>query len=487
MTRKHCNVLIAVDKASEVPLTLQIYRQVCDAIASGQLAAGDRLPPVRTLSTTVQVSHTTVENAYLKLSVEGYVRAVPRSGYVVERLDSEFLQTAQRIPHEELDRAKLRRAGDAFAAENRQGGRAAYDFSYANLQPGSFPVRTWRQLTNEVLYSNYVPDLARYGFVDEPNSFRRAMASYLNRTRGMHCTPEQVLPQPGTDGAIATALQLFDRNAHALAIEEPGYVTVREVAQRLGFTCQAIPSDQGPDAFLGALRRLHPKIVFTTPSHQFPSGSVLSLQARIELLKWAEETNAYIIEDDACNEYRYDIGPVPSLQSLDARNRVIYLCNFSKSLSPSMRVAYLALPPKLLGRYLELFSHSHPAVPWLEQEVLARFVESGAFEQHVRKMSLGNKKRHDLLLSRLEQQFPTGGVTVSGTNAGMHLYLAVHNGMSQEELLASARAHGAAVYGTKRFWFSRPAPEDRVMVGFSSIRDQDIAPGVAALRHAWFG
>ena len=210
----------------------------------------------------------------------------------------------------------------------------------------------------------------------------------------------------------------------------------------------------------------------------------MHLDTRTHLLKWAQEHKAYIIEDDSCNEYRYDTAPIPSLQSLDAYQRVIYLCNVSKVLSPSLRIAYMVLPPKLLGRYLRLFNFSHPSISFIEAEVLARFIEEGLWDAHVRRMAHGMRKRHDILLSCLESTFGSHA-EISGKHAGMHLYVGIHNKMTQEELIATAAAEGVAVYGTKRMWFSRRKPEQNIMIGFSAIEPDLIPEGVSALARAW--
>ncbi|MBQ3301877.1 MAG: PLP-dependent aminotransferase family protein, partial [Eggerthellaceae bacterium] len=317
-----------------------------------------------------------------------------------------------------------------------------------------------------------------------PNRLSAQIAKLVGRTRGIQCLPEQVVVQAGTDGALATILQLFDRNNDVLGMEEPGYATVHEVAQRQGFKMVPLPSDQGASALFESLNKYKPKIVFSTPSHQFPTGRLLSLDGRTRLLKWAEDNGAYIIEDDSCNEFRYATKPIPSLQSLDAYGRVIYMCNVSKVLSPSLRIAYLVLPPRMLERYWNLFNYAHPSISWLEQEVLARFIEQGYWDAHARKTAKGNHRRHDELLRCLTEFFGDN-VSVSGTDTGMHLYVTVHNGMTQDELLASARAQGVSVYGTSRMWFSKPAPEDNVLIGFSSIAFEDIEPGVRALAQAW--
>lgn len=482
---KRSEFLFVLDAESELPLYRQIYEQARDAIVQGRLEAGTKLPSIRKLSSTLRLSHTTIEQAYLQLSVEGYVRNVPRSGYVVEALDTDFLRIAAPDNADGVRRAESDRSRNAFYAENAAGGAARYDFSYANLQPDSFPLKTWRTLTNEVLFANTAPELARYSYTHEPNSLRRALALLLNQTRGVNCLPEQVVVQAGTDGALATIFQLLDNKKHLIGLEEPGYATVREVAQRMGFRLVALPTNQGADAFLEAVRAHKPKVVFTTPSHQFPTGRVLHLETRAELLKWAHENNGIIIEDDSCNEYRYNTSPIPSLQSLDAHNRVIYLCNVSKVLSPALRIAYMVLPPKFLGRYLRVFNYAHPAVSWLDQEVLARFITQGHWEAHARKMAKGNHRRHNILLESLRENFGDK-LGISGEYAGMHLYVSVKNGMSQRDLVHTAYEQGVNVYSTARFWFSSPSEQDKIMLGFSAIADDDIEPGVARLRKAWF-
>lgn len=475
---------LSVDKALPVPAYRQLYGQVVEGIRRGAFAPGAKLPSIRLLSRELGISHTTVEQAYLQLSVEGFVRNVPRSGYVVEGLDAAMLAEARPESVAGVERAEASRDRDAFFAENEAGGGARWDFSYANLPDGSFPVRDWRRAESDVLYADDVPGLTRYVYASQPCPLSRELSSYLARTRGVSCIPEQVVLQAGTDGAIATALQLFDRGKHVVGVEEPGFATVREVAERMGFAIEPIPVLKGPRAYLEAVRRITPKVLFCTPSHQFPTGRVLQVEQRLELLKLAGEANMYVIEDDSCNEYRYDVSPVPSLQSLDAHNRVIYLGNFSKTLSPSMRCAYLVLPPKLLGRYYRLFNYAHPPVPWLVEEALARLIADGAYERHVRRMVKGMNQRHDILLDSLRESFGSA-VSISGAQAGMHLYVVVHNGMGQRELLGRALSAGAAVYGTNRMWVSPPEPNGGVMVGFSSIPAQDIPEGVAALARAW--
>jgi len=482
--RKRAEVLLRLDETSETPLYQQIYEQIRDAVMSGQVSAGDKLVSIRKLAVDLGVSHTTVEQAYLQLATEGIVANVPRSGYVVEQVDTDYFKLVRKADFEAvlaLDQARSRKA---FYAENRSGSEVRYDFSYANLQPDSFPVKLWRRLVDDVLYASTSPNMARYSYTDEVCALQNELASLLSRTRGVNCAPEQVILQAGTGEALGMILQLFNRDHDVLGMEDPGYATVHEVARRQGFAMTPLPSDQGVEAFLGALDECKPRIVFATPSHQFPTGMLLPLDARTRLLRWAEDNDAYIIEDDSCNEFRYATQPVPSLQSLDAYQRVIYLCNVSKVLSPSMRIAYVVLPPRLLERYWDLFNNTHPSVPWLEQEVLARFIANGYWDAHARKVSKGNRHRHDELLRCLNTEFGNA-IEISGADTGMHLYVTVRNGMTEAELIESALRQGAMVYGTERMRFPSAPPSSSVIIGFSSIKFEDIGPGVAALKRAW--
>ncbi|WP_165056981.1 PLP-dependent aminotransferase family protein [Adlercreutzia sp. ZJ176] len=484
--KKKAEVLLQLDEAAQTPLYQQIYEQIRDAVMSGRLVQGDRLVSIRKLSSDLGVSHTTVEQAYLQLATEGLVANVPRSGYVVEHVDSDYFKLERASGEEEVRKLAATRDREAFFAENRSGGEMRYDFSYANLQADSFPVRTWRQLLDEVLYARTAPEFARYAYTDEVGSLQVELARLLCRTRGVTCSAEQVVVQAGTGEALTMIMQLFDRATDVVGMEDPGYATVHEVARRQDFSLVPLSADQGAEAFLAAVERHCPTIVFCTPSHQFPTGRLLPLDARTRLLKWAEEHDAYIIEDDSCNEFRYATRPVPSLQSLDAYGRVIYLSNVSKVLSPSLRIAYAVLPPRLLKRYWDLFNYAHPSVSWLDQETLARFIAQGHWDAHVRRTAKGNRRRHDELLRCLRAEM--GGVLdISGTDTGMHLYVTVRNGMSEQQLIDAALAQGVKVYGTARMRFPSTAPTSSVMIGFSAIAFEDIEPGVRALRRAWLG
>ncbi len=304
----------------------------------------------------------------------------------------------------------------------------------------------------------------------------------------MRCHPDQVVFQSGTEVALSAIVQLLQTPGEPLQVahEEPGFDVAATVFRRFGAHMMPLPSDGSGEEFLEELNKIEPKLIFTTPSHQFPTGNMMHLDTRVKLLHWAAEHEAYIIEDDSCNEYRYGTRAIPSLQSIDRNNRVIYLCNFSKALSPGLRLAYFVLPPALLAAWNKLFTFSWDTVPYPLRAALGQFMKRGHWDTHLRRMVAGNRRRHDELVAAFTQEFGPRA-TLYGKDSGMHLFVEVHNDMTQEQLLKSAHDAGVNVYGTKHYyWTGKDVPENFVMVGFSAIKQDDILPGVKALRRAWF-
>lgn len=483
MARRRAVLSISLDPSSGVPLHGQVYQGIRLAIQTGGVGAGERLPSVRQLSQDLGVSHTTVEQAYLELTTEGYVTAVPRSGYVVERVDTDFFFEERADVRADVHDAVARALDVGLVAEDVVGHTARFDFSYVNLRAGMFPLRAWQRAAADVCLGN---DMwaTRYNYHGGTSALQGELAGYLARARGVVCEPEQVILAPGTTAAITDLFQLFDTSCDLVGIEEPGWQAPRIAAQGLGFDVAPLTSDGRPGTLMRSLRATAPRLAFLTPSHQFPTGTVLSLASRVDAIEWASEAGSYLIEDDSCSEYRYDMRPIPSLQSLDRRQRVVYLGNFSKTLSPSLRIAYMVLPPDLLDRYFRTFPSGHPGVSAFDTQILARLMQSGAWERHVRRMAQDNKRAHDRMLACLQETFGDL-LAIRGKHSGMHLFVTVHNGMSSEELIGAALAQGAKVYSCDRFWFTKEPQESTVMLGFSHIAHDDIEPGVEALHRAW--
>lgn len=483
-TPKSRDLQLTIDPLSSAPLYQQVYESIRQQIIEGALTEGDYLPSIKGAAETHNLSHITIEKAYLQLAVEGYVDSIPRSGHVVNGIDTGFLKKAPRSNQSEVAEIVAQSKRSGYFSEISGGRTNRYDFSFARLEPGSFPTRTWLKLTGDILHENDEV-LTNYPIENRPTNLQTELASFLQRTRGVNCTPKQIVVTPSTEAALTIVAQLFDGRRHRIGLEEPGYAAFAEIAGRFGYTVEALPVNQGVEAFLEHLSRSNVKLVFATPSHQFPTGALMPLESRISFLKLAARKNFYIIEDDSCNELRYNTRPIPSLQSLDTLDKVIYLGNFSKILSPGLRTAYLVLPPKLLKRYYERFSTSFSAVPTVVQEVLARFISEGHMDQHVRKMVTSNRKRHDALLACIERTMK-GRVSLSGVDSGLHFFATVHNGMTQRQLIDSAAKQGAKVYSSHWYWFEGKPSENQLIIGFSAISLSDVPDGVRALKQAWF-
>jgi GntR family transcriptional regulator/MocR family aminotransferase len=270
-------------------------------------------------------------------------------------------------------------------------------------------------------------------------------------------------------------------------MEEPGYDGARTVFKNARFRVFPIPVCEGSDVFINTLYDSHARLAYVTPSNQFPTGKVLQMSARQRLLRWASAEDAYIIEDDYCREFRYTTRPLPSLQSLDRDDRVIYMGTFSKALSPALRMSYLVLPPDLLFQWNKLFDNHYPEVPWLSQAILQSYMEKGYWSKHLRKAQARNKRKYQALVGAL-RKYLGERVNVTENGSGLHLLVGTLDGRSQDELIEKARQAGVKVYATSRYWMGVEHPlQSLVLIGFSAIPEAKIEPGIKRLASAWFG
>jgi GntR family transcriptional regulator/MocR family aminotransferase len=497
--------MITLKHASTTPLYQQIYEQIRDQIMDGTYRVGTRLPAIRRLADDLEVSRNTAEAAYLQLSQEGYVTSRTGSGFVVEALD--LISDKGHARQKEISSAFIERlkqtslwddASEANGTDDRgveaeTDGAAhpphaptEYDFTYGNLQNDSFPSQLWRRLTNEILSGRDAHRASVYtDRLGEPG-LREQIARAIHANSGVNCHPAQVVIQPGTQAALHNLLTLFDPLRDIIAMEEPGYDGARSVFENARFRVSPIPVHLGNEAFIDGLRNSRARLAYVTPSNQFPIGKVLQMNSRQRLLKWASAENAYIIEDDYCREFRYKTRPLPSLQSLDQDERVIYMGTFSKALSPALRISYLVLPPDLLFQWNKLFENRYPEVPWLSQAVLQNYMEKGYWSKHLRKAQAQNKRKYQTLIGALQKHLGDR-VDIMENGSGLHLLVGVLDGRHQGELIETARQAGVRIYGTNRYWMSSGHPmQNYILVGFSAILEDRIDAGIERLARAWF-
>lgn len=471
--------MINVDKTKDEPLYQQIYESVRQTIVSGGFKAGESLPSIRSLMNDLDVSRNTVSNAYCQLCAEGYVTSRQGCGYIVSDISADTLPNIALT----CDTARDRHTPIVVEPQERS---YKFDFYYGNLLKGSFPSEDWRRLTTDVLYSMDLKGMTSYNRKRGEIGLRNEIARYLRRSRGVQCEPEQIVLTSGTQQSIEHILSLFDPEKHAFGMENPGYDGSRIVVEDAGFSIVPLRTDAGAEAFLDDVRESDAKLIYTTPSHQMPTGGLMEIGTRMELLHLAAEKNMYILEDDYDSEFRFNARPIPSLQSIDSWERVIYLGTFSKILSPALRLSYVVLPPKLLNAYNLRFKKYYSTIPWLQQEVLRRFMENNLWDKHVRRVVRDVRMRHSCLMECIESEFGKTVQMIGGT-AGLHLLLKVSNGMCQEELIEAAAAHDVKVCSTRHYWINpSDSPDDTVLLGYSSASIPEIESGISELKRAWF-
>ncbi|MEY8562797.1 PLP-dependent aminotransferase family protein [Eggerthellaceae bacterium 3-80] len=461
-----------LDEASESPLYQQIYEKIRRDIEEGRYPCGSKLPSIRGLAAELQCSRNTIDAAYSQLVQEGYIESKPGSGYRVLDVAGEEIGFSLR----EQDQA-CSLLGEPHLPR--------YNFTYGNLETGTFPATVWRSITDDILLSVESGACDTYTDPFGEESLRAEIAWRLSTQCDVDCTPGQIIIQPGTQVSIQNLLALFDARNDVVAMENPGYVGARETFERSGFCVAPCRINESYDEFFADLERSQAKLVYVTPSSQFPTCKTMPIKMRSKLIAWADANDAYILEDDYCRDFRYKERPQPPLQSMDHCDRVIYMGTFSKSLSPALRMNYLLLPPALLERWRMLFANAYTSVPWLSQAVLSRFMSQGHWDRQLRRVQAKNKRKYETLTRSLHE-YLGDKVRVLENGTGLHLLVEVYDERTSQELIDVARAADVLVYDTEKYWMGkRPLTSRMLLIGFSSIAEQDIEPGIKALANAW--
>lgn len=453
---------IPLDPSSSIPLYEQIYRFIALEIHEGRLAEGARLPSKRALCSHLGVSLSTVETAYGLLLAEGYIASRPRSGFFIA---SSGLPEAIHRPQPA--------APTAAPAQP-----PVFDTSTAAVDTSAFPYSTWAKIFKQVLYDR--PDLLNRGEAQGDIELREALASFLYQYRGVRCRAEQIIVGAGMEHVIEVLLRLTNPAA-SVALEDPGYAAPYRVIQEHGRAVYPIAVDSsGMD--IRALRESGASIAYVTPSHQFPTGALMPVSRRMQLLAWAAETpDRLIIEDDYDSEFRYSSRPIPALQGLSEAGSVVYAGTFSRTIAPSIRVAYMVLPESLLARYRVGYIHSSSPVSRFEQQTLARFIQGGYYARHLRRVGNVYRARCAALAGALRG---IDGVHVSADDAGLHFMIS-HDRLTEKELIARAARCGISLNGLSEYCHSAEPAQSAVVMGFAGLRDDQVPALAALLKKAW--
>lgn len=459
-----------INRTHHLSLYIQLYQFFRTEIEEGRIPAGHKLPSIRQLSQQLNISRNTVENSYQQLIAEGYVESKPKSGLVVLALEE--LQIKGDKNHSSL---KI----DTKQAPPKP----IFDFQYGDIDLDNFPYKIWRKCMLDAM-DEHKQEIFAYGDKKGQLGLREEIANYLYYARGVNCSAEHIVLCSGSQSSIMLLCQLLSLNQEFVAVEDPGYDGVRSVFEN--FSSKVIPISLESDGLnLEELAISKAKICYVTPSHQFPMGMILSIQKRMKLLHWANQTGSYIIEDDYDGEFRYQGLPIPSLTSLDSFDRVIYLGTFSKAFLPAARVSYLVLPDELLQKYNRQFQHFNQTISPIMQEALYLFMKNGHYTRHIRKMRKIYHQKHKTLLSAIEDFFDHQ-VQIIGQKAGLHILLQFQN-INVYQLVEKAEEKGIKIYLTENFTFNSDGDNwnQPVMLGFGGMNEEHIKKGLQLLSEVW--
>ena len=462
---------IVIDQDRNNPIYLQVYEAIKLEIQAGRMTPGTKLPSKRKLAQHLQISQTTVETAYEQLMAEGYVDSFPRKGIFVKELNSDLFSVTNKIPFRENDTVQPQKE------------KVQYDFSHGGIALEAFPYSIWRKLSVQSLYEEE-SSLFLNGERNGEAGLREELASYLYQSRGVICTPNQIVLGAGTQFLIGLLTMMIGKDA-IYSMEEPGFHRTRQVFKDQGVKLIPILLDQdGMD--IKKLSESKAKVTYVTPSHQFPIGMVMPIKRRMELIHWAVENNGFIIEDDYDGEFRYKGKPIPSLQGLDSNGKVIYLGTFSKSLIPSIRISYMVLPVSLLEVYHRHFTIYKQTVSRIHQHTLWHFMKNGHWERHLNRMRTVYRKKQEVLVLMIKKLLGKR-VSMIGEEAGLHVLLRVNNQMTETELIERAAKFGVKVYPTSIYYEEQKAEKETViLLGFGGLSEAEIQEGIRLLAKAWF-
>ena len=404
------------------PLYEYLYQCIRRDILSGTLRADERLPSKRALAEHLQVSVITVETAYQQLEAEGYLYARPRRGFFVSR----------------VERAPEGPAPSVVPPEPTEPDWVL-DLRSNRVDASRFPASIWAKLTRQVLSegsSSLFTPVPHQGLP----ALRQAIADHLRDFKGLSVSPEQIVVGAGAEYLYLLLAQLLGKDA-VFAVEDPGYQKIRQIYQKWGSSYVPIPLDQnGMD--LSALEASGATALHISPSHHYPTGIITSISRRQALLRWADRVGGTIIEDDYDSEFRFTGRPIPALQSIDHSGRVVYMNTFSQTISPSMRVGFMVLPPRLLEQYRQELGFYACTVPALDQHVLARFLSGGHYEQHLSRMRKEYRLRRDAVLTAFRESPFAHRVTILEQGAGLHFLLRLHSRQEDDTIRRKAEALG---------------------------------------------
>lgn len=467
------------DRLSKREQLVRFFRQ---GVADGTLQAGIRVPASRVLAMELKLSRIVVSGAYEQLIAEGFLEARQGAGTYVAAKIGEKTLAHRPVPTQRQTTPGSVRARCLVGPDSMSMAHASWPLTPGLPALDAFPYALWGRLEGRFWRRRPPPDLS-YG---DPQGFlplREALAEYLGAARGVVCRPENIVIAPGAQAAIAIATLALTDIGDRVWVENPGYDAAYRSLVLSGVAAVGIRIDaEGLDVDDGRQRAPDARLALVSPSHQYPLGVTMSLARRLALLQWADDANAFILEDDYDSEFRYDGAPVPALKALDGDNgRVIYIGTLSKLLAPGLRLGYLVVPDDLVDVLRIVRNGTDHRVPISVQATAAEFIGHGHLGTHIRRTQALYAERRAALLAAIDQQ-GSGSLSVSTASTGLHLLADLPGPYRDQTLATAARAHQIGVTPLSGYFVERAdSVRQGLLMGFGNTRPESIRQAVATL------
>lgn len=426
-------------------LYMQIYEYFKNEIINGTYKANTKLPSKRNLAKEYNISLNTVDNAYSKLLEEGFIYSKERQGFFVSDVGELYVLDSKPIHITKEE-------------ENIE-----YDFSYSGVSE-EFPYKIFKKISSNIFDNKDILEKVDYqGYLP----LRTQISEYLDKSRGFKADPSQIVISSGSEYLFQIIFKLISGK---FGIEDPGYNMLSNIMDTNDIKYEFISVDEnGMD--LEKLKKSKSDFCVITPAHQFPTGVIMNMQRRVELLNMKKIE--YVIEDDYDSEFKYSKRPVPALKSIDVNDKVIYIGSFSKSISPSFRVSFMVLPFDLVEKYNKIFKFFICPVSIMVQKMLTAFIETGEFEKHLNRMRKIYSKKRQLLIDMLSER---KDITIRGADAGLHVVLEYPKNYSEEYIVKKAKEKKIKVYGLSSYGTKREIPS--ILLGFATLSEEKLKEGV---------
>ncbi|SAK74234.1 MocR-like pyridoxine biosynthesis transcription factor PdxR [Caballeronia ptereochthonis] len=468
-----------LDRSAAEPMYRQVLELMQQAILTGQLAPGTKLPSSRTLAIDLGIARNTVLHVYDQLTAEGYVTSTTGSGtYVADTAPREGA-VAKARPEEAKKPCTISRRGERLIAQAGVSPKQWGAFMPGVPDVAEFPSRTWSRLQAR-LWKRASPDLLTYAPGGGYRPLRRALSDYLRVARSVKCQPDQIIITTGIHQSIDLAVRLLTDFGDRAWVEEPCYWGARSVLQSSGLTLVPVPVDEEGLNPTERDMATPPRLALVTPSHQYPLGMVMTLARRRALLEFARQHKVWIIEDDYDSEFRYGSRPLSSLQGLDDAGQVIYVGSLGKMLYPGLRMGYMVVPENLVDSFRTGVAELYREGQLMQQAVLTEFILDGHLTSHVRRMRGLYGERRELLINAIRARFGDS-LAVRGDEAGLHFVLELPQYADDSAIAADALAAGVVTRPLVNYYMNRDEALRGLMLGYACVPNGEIAPNFARL------